>query len=235
MFESMPSPLLQAVRRRSGVVGSKTEFQRILPDKSHTPVECELLDYFSGEWLPSVQSLVDDPQSMINSACEAAYHLLRKSNELIKYEFESRAGLQVGDYKKLDTTTVVLDALNILGARSIPDDGRRFGLVPSDHWLDIANKAEACGVPFDCKNQPVKWLGVWWFMDNDLFESEDKTGVNGFVFHTSSVGFAYGNKVSSSTGCDIYKDKVFLSACLPMGATIIDPTGVVKLKLKKGN
>ena len=97
-YQQNGSKLRNTVRYKNGVKGSSTVFQKVgkgiasqkarhglVPVMSldHSPVECELQDYYAGDWVDALDELklsIDERRVIANSG---AYALGRKTDELI--------------------------------------------------------------------------------------------------------------------------------------------------------
>ena len=97
-YQQTGSKLKNMVRSQNNVKGSSTVFQKVgkgvasgkarhglVPVMSldHTPVECELQDYYAGDWVDALDELKinhDEKQVIVNAG---AYALGRKTDELI--------------------------------------------------------------------------------------------------------------------------------------------------------
>ena len=116
-YQQNGSKLRNTVRYKNGVKGSSTVFQKVgkgiasqkarhglVPVMSldHSPVECELQDYYAGDWVDALDELklsIDERRVIANSG---AYALGRKTDELIIGAL-SQAGSanDVGDYAEV--------------------------------------------------------------------------------------------------------------------------------------
>lgn len=125
-YQQTGSKLKNMVRSQNNVKGSSTVFQKVgkgvasgkarhglVPVMSldHTPVECELQDYYAGDWVDALDELKinhDEKQVIVNAG---AYALGRKTDELIINALASAsAANDVGSYDKAMTKETLLSA-----------------------------------------------------------------------------------------------------------------------------
>ncbi len=97
-FQRMGSKLRNTVRVKNSVRGSSTVFQKVgkgsaatkarnamvpVMNIDHEPVECQLLDFYAGDWIDQLDELklnIDERQVLANAG---AFALGRKTDELI--------------------------------------------------------------------------------------------------------------------------------------------------------
>ena len=97
-YQRMGSKLRNTVRMKNSVQGSSTVFQKVgkgsastkarhgkvpVMNVDHTPVECQLQDYYAGDWVDQRDELkinIDERQVL---AIAGAFALGRKTDELI--------------------------------------------------------------------------------------------------------------------------------------------------------
>ena len=97
-YQQHGSKLRNTVRFKNNVKGSTTVFQKVgkgiasgkarhglVPVMSidHTPVECELHDYYAGDWVDALDELKMSIDERLVIANAGAYALGRKTDELI--------------------------------------------------------------------------------------------------------------------------------------------------------
>ena len=135
-YQQNGSKLRNTVRYKNGVKGSSTVFQKVgkgiasqkarhglVPVMSldHSPVECELQDYYAGDWVDALDELKinhDEKQVIVNAG---AYALGRKTDELIINALASAsAANDVGSYDKAMTKETLLSAFAKLNGNNVP-------------------------------------------------------------------------------------------------------------------
>ena len=253
-YQQTGSKLKNAVRSKGGVKGSSTVFQKVgkgsasqkarhglVPVMSidHSPVECELLDYYAGDWVDALDELklsIDERQVVVNAG---AYALGRKTDELIIEALnKAPADSAVGDYTKALSKKDILDAFAKLNANNVPDDGQRFGLVGPHQWNALLNIAEFSNSDYAGDNLPFlkgtesrKWLGINWIMHTGL--PLNGTSRDCFIFHKTAIGHASGQDVKSDITWHGDHAAHFVNNMMSQGACLIDGEGIVRLKCKE--
>ena len=250
-YQQNGSKLRNTVRSKNNVKGSSTVFQKVgkgsasqkarhglVPVMSldHSPVECELQDFYAGDWVDALDELkvsIDERRVIANSG---AYALGRKTDELIIEALaKAPADHDVGDYTKTMSKKDVLDAFAKLNANDVPDDGQRFGLVGPHQWNALLNIAEFSNSDYAGDNLPFlkgtesrKWLGINWIMHTGL--PLNGTERQCFIFHKTAVGHASGQDVKSDITWHGDHAAHFVNNMMSQGACLIDPTGVIRIK-----
>ncbi len=255
-YQQNGSKLRNTVRSKNNVKGSSTVFQKVgkgsasqkarhglVPVMSldHSPVECELQDFYAGDWVDALDELkvsIDERRVIANSG---AYALGRKTDELIIEALaKAPADHDVGDYTKTMSKKDVLDAFAKLNANDVPDDGQRFGLVGPYQWNALLNIAEFSNSDYAGDNLPFlkgtesrKWLGINWIMHTGL--PLNGTERQCFIFHKTAVGHASGQDVKSDITWHGDHAAHFVNNMMSQGACLIDPTGVIRIKCKEAS
>lgn len=157
-YQQNGSKLKNMVRSQNNVKGSSTVFQKVgkgiasskarhglVPVMSldHTPIECELQDYYAGDWVDALDELKinhDEKQVVVNAG---AYALGRKTDELIISALASASSANdVGSYDEVLTKATLLEAFAKLNSNNVPDDGQRFAIVGPLQWNALLNIQE---------------------------------------------------------------------------------------------
>lgn len=253
-YQQMGSKLKNTVRYKNNVKGSTTVFQRVgkgiasgkarhglVPVMSidHTPVECELQDYYAGDWVDALDELklsIDERRVIASSG---AYALGRKTDELIIEALNKASSTNdVGDYTEVLTKEEILNAFAKLNENDVPDDGQRFGIVGPLQWNVLLNIAEFSSSDYAGDNLPFlkgtesrKWLGINWIMHTGL--PLDGTNRDCFIFHKTAVGHASGQDVKSDITWHGDHAAHFVNNMMSQGACLIDETGIVRMKCKE--
>lgn len=253
-YQQMGSKLKNTVRFKNDVIGSSTVFQKVgkgiasgkarhglVPVMSvdHSPVECELQDYYAGDWVDALDELKMsiDERRVIASA--GAYALGRKTDELIINALNKASNANdVGDYTKAMAKSDILNAFAKLNEKDVPDDGQRFGIVGPLQWNALLNIPEFSSSDYAGDNLPFlkgtesrKWLGINWIMHTGL--PLNGTGRDCFIFHKTAVGHASGQDVKSDITWHGDHAAHFVNNMMSQGACLIDETGVVRIKCKE--
>ena len=244
----MGTKLRGTVRSKDGVIGTSTTFQKIgkgtastktrhdlvpVMNLNHTPVECNLADYYAGDWVDALDELkinIDERQAV---ASAGAYALGRKTDELIITAM-STATTPIGDDAEGLTKEKILASIEELNSNDVPDDGRRFAVVGVHQWNELLSLDEFVSSEYVGKETPLvsgfetkKWLGVVWLLHNGLPLA---TGVrNCFMYHSSSIGHACGQDVKTDISWNGERAAHFICNSMSQGAVLIDQEGIVKM------
>lgn len=253
-YQQMGSKLRNAVRYKGNIVGATTVFQKVgkgiasgkarhglVPVMSidHTPVECELLDYYAGDWVDALDELKMSIDERRVVASAGAYALGRKTDELIIGALsQAPEENDVGDYSQVLSKDTILQAFAKLNSNDVPDDGQRFGIVGPLQWNALLNIDEFSNSDYAGDNLPFlkgtesrKWLGINWIMHTGL--PLDGTNRDCFIFHKTAVGHASGQDVKSDITWHGDHAAHFVNNMMSQGACLIDGTGVVRIKCKE--
>jgi hypothetical protein len=250
-YQQMGTKLRSTVRSKNKVVGYKTVFQKIgkasaaskarhgmvpVMNLVHSNVECELFDYYAGDWVDALDELKVNIDERRTIASAGAYALGRKTDELIINAL-SGATLEVGDYTSGLTKNVIMSALEKLNKNDVPDDGQRFAAVGVHQWSELLNIEEFSSADYVGDNYPLlagtenrKWMGVVWIMHNDLpLASTDDRDC--FIYHKNAIGHASGADVKTDITWHGDRASFFVSNMMSQGASLIDESGIVKIKV----
>ena len=253
-YQQMGSKLRNMVRYKGNVVGASTVFQKVgkgmasgkarhglVPVMSidHTPVECELQDYYAGDWVDALDELKMSIDERRVVASAGAYALGRKTDELIINALSKASSTNdVGEYSAALTKDTILKAFAKLNSNDVPDDGQRFGIVGPLQWNALLNIEEFSNSDYAGDNLPFlkgtesrKWLGINWMMHTGL--PLNGTNRDCFIFHKTAVGHASGQDVKSDITWHGDHAAHFVNNMMSQGACLIDETGIVRIKCKE--
>jgi Phage capsid protein len=247
-YQRQGSKLRNTVRSKNGVRGSSTVFQRVgkgsastkarhgtvpVMNIEHSPVECQLMDYYAGDWIDRLDELktnIDERHVVANAG---AYALGRKTDELIIGAMAASTNAAGSAVDGL-TKEKVLTAFELLGAGDVPDDGQRYAVVGWKQWselLAIPEFANAEYVGADSLpwrgTQAKFWLGSLWMPHSGLPLEE---GVRKcFWYHKSAVGHAVGQEVVTDITWHGDRAAHFVVNSMSQGSCLVDEGGVVVL------
>ncbi len=255
-YQQMGSKLKNTVRSQGNIKGSSTVFQKVgkgvaskkarhglVPVMSidHSPVECELQDYYAGDWVDALdeQKISIDEKRVIANA--GAYALGRKTDELIIEALKKTpAANDVGDYTRVLSKKDILDAFARLNENNVPDDGQRFAVVGPHQWNALLNLEEFSKSTYAGDNMPFlkgsesrKWLGINWIMHTGLPLDAGKRDC--FLFHKTAIGHASGQDVETDISWHGDHAAHFVNNMMSQGACLIDESGAVRLKCKEAS
>jgi hypothetical protein len=251
-YQQMGTKLRSTIRSKTGVVGQSTTFQTIgrgtastksrhgivpVMNLNHQPVECVLQDYYAGDWVDALDELKTNVDERRVVASAGAYALGRKTDELIISAMDG-ANTYVGDFTTCLTKSLILEAVEKLNEKDVPDDGRRFAVVGVHQWNELLGITEFVSADYVGDNSPFingfetrKWLGITWILHNDL-PLASTTNRSCFIYHASSVGHACGQEVKTDITWHGERAAHFISNSMSQGAVLIDQDGIVRIKCK---
>jgi len=249
-YQRQGSKLRPTVRSKNNVRGSTTTFQKVgkgsattkgrnaaIPTMSldHEPVECQLVDYYAGDWVDKLDELKTNIDERMVVANAGAYALGRQTDALIIAALEA-AGQTAGTDADGLTKAKVLAAFEILGANDVPDDGERYAVVGWKQWSDLLDIKEFANADYVGEDdlpwkgtQAKRWLGTLWIPHSGL-PFDTGTGVRScFWYHKSAIGHASGADVASDITWHGDRAAYFVNNMMSQGACLIDGKGVVTL------
>ena len=245
-YQQQGSKLQSTVRSKSGIKGASTTFQVIgtatastktrneqiaTNDISHVPVECTLTDYYSGQWVDSLDELKlgHDERKVLAQA--GAYALGRKTDELIINALNG-ATQSIGEGAL--TNERIMQAFTVLNKNDVPDDGERYGLLSPDAWNQLMSIEEFSNAnyvgeayPFLTGSETRKWMGIVWIMHTGLPATDGAHSC--FIYHKSAVGHASGQDIKTDITWHGDYAAHFVGNMMSQGACLIDDKGVIKM------
>lgn len=253
-YQQNGSKLKDTVRFKNDVKGSSTVFQKVgkgvasqkarhglvpVMNVDYSPVECELQDYYAGDWVDALDELKighDERKVIANSG---AYALGRKTDDLI-IEALAKTGADndVGNYTTVLTKETILSAFAKLNTNNVPDDGQRFAVVGPYQWNTLLSMEEFSSSDYAGENLPFlkgtecrKWLGINWILHTGL--PLDGLKRDCFIYHKTAIGHASGQDVKSDITWHGDHAAHFINNMMSQGSCLIDSTGVVRIKCKE--
>jgi len=247
-YQRMGSKLRNTVRVKNAVRGSSTVFQKVgkgsastkarhgkvpVMNIDHTPVECQLLDFYAGDWVDHLDELkinIDERQVLANAG---AFALGRKTDELIITALGQTTNMAGTGGDGL-TKAKVLEAFEMLGEMDVPDDGQRYAAIGWKQWSDLLEIPEFANADFVGPDelpwrgtQAKHWLGTLWLPHSGL-------ELNGnvrrcFWYHRSAIGHAIGQEVLTDVTWHGDRAAHFVSNSMSQGACLIDGEGVIEM------
>ena len=248
-YQRLGSKLRKTVRNRDNVTGATVVFQKVgkgtaatksrhgqvpVMNLAHDPVECNLLDYYAGDWvdkLDEIKGQHDERRTIIDAG---AYALGRKTDELIVASLIQSTNYALADTDGM-TKAKALAAFEMLGNKDVPDDGQRCAIVGWKQWSELLNIPEFADADYVGKDelpwqgaQAKQWLGTL-FMP---FSGLTKTGNVRFChwYHKTAIGHASGCNVKSDITWHGDRAAHFVSNMMSQGTALIDADGVVTLR-----
>jgi len=250
-YQQQGSKLRTTVRYKKDIKGASTTFQVIgkmqatTKDRNgpittsgvtHSPVECELQDFYAGEWVDALDQMKVGQDECLVLATAGAYALGRKTDELI-IDALSQATQQEGSGAVALTKAAILSIFTTLNNNEVPDDGQRFALVSPQAWNQLLSIQEFSSADYVGDNYPMlsgsesrKWMGIVWIMHTGL--PATSTSHTCFVYHKTAVGHACGQEIKTDISWHGDYAAHFVSNMMSQGACLVDPNGVVKIEVK---
>lgn len=253
-YQRKGSKLRNTVRTKQNVKGESTYFNKVgkaeVGDKARggnipvlstgkSRVKCDLVAKYGGEYveaLDEIMSSVDEKKVIAESL---AYAHGRHTDKLIIDQLISSAVTQVvGDHTAGMGQGLAQSAIEALNTADVPDDGDRTALVTTHGWeellkIDAFAKAEYIGsgkLPWLDGSEAKRWRNCLWTVHTGLpIIGTDATCV---IYHKTAVGHAIGLELTTTWSWENEKDAHFLNTKMLQGVALIDPTGIVKLKIK---
>ena len=248
-FQRKGSKLRHTVRYKPNIKGSSTVFQRIGPgiatqkarhglvtpmNATHTPVECELEDYYAGDWVDRLDETKSAHEERRVLTEAGAYALGRKVDDLIITALSQAT--QKHSTPGIDRDKI-LAAMQLLGKKDVFEEGRMFAIVSWKQWSDLmkidefadSDKIADKDLPWLSGFSSKRWLGTTW-MPHSGVTAAKKSNERGFWYHRDAVGCASGMEIRSDISW--YGDRAahFINNMMSMGACLIDPNGVVAIE-----
>ncbi|MBI2235773.1 MAG: hypothetical protein HYU60_02250 [Magnetospirillum sp.] len=248
-YQRMGTKLRNTVRTRDNVTGAIAVFQKVgkgsastkarhgkvpVMNVDHTAVECQLYDYYAGDWLDRLDEIKVEHNERSVLVNAGAYALGRKTDELVIAELDKST-----NYAKDGTTGLtkakILEAFEMLGGADVPDDGERTAVVGWKQWselMDITEFAHADYVGPDelpwKGTQAKKWLGTLWMPHSGLTKSGSVRYC--YWYHKTAVGHASGANVKSEITYHGDRAAWSINNFMSQGAMLVDDNGVVSLR-----
>jgi hypothetical protein len=248
-YQRMGSKLRNTVRAKNGVQGSSCVFPKVgkgaastkarhgkvpVMNVDHGTVECQLYDYYAGDWLDRLDELKTNTPEKEVLIKAGAYALGRKTDELVIAQLDTSTNYALDGATAL-TKDKVLEAFEMLGAADVPDDGERYAIVGWKQWSDLLQIQEFAHADYVGNDelpwqgtQAKQWLGTLWMPHSGLTKSG---GVRYcYWYHKTAVGHAIGQDVKSDVTWHGDRAAFFVSNMMSQGAALIDASGVVSLR-----
>ena len=248
-YQRQGSKLRNTVRPRNNVTGAIAVFQKVgkgaastkarhgkvpVMNVDHQAVECQLYDYYAGDWLDKLDELKIDHDERAVLVNAGAYALGRKTDELIITELDKSTNVALDATTGL-TKDKVLAAFEMLGQADVPDDGERFAVVGWKQWselLQIEEFADSQYIGTDelpwKGTQAKHWLGTLWMPHSGLTKSGSVRQC--YWYHKTAIGHAIGSEVKSEITYHGDRAAWFVNNMMSQGAVLIDQAGIVAMR-----
>lgn len=248
-YQRQGAQLLNSVRRKTGVKGTRTTFQKAgtgaagtksrngdvpIINRDHDPITVSLTDYYAGEYIDQLDELKINHDEKMVAANSIAWAMGRKSDELITDACTSITA-QTTDTGGV-TQAKAEEIYEAFGENSVANDGERYVFVSPQGWTDMlsidgfsnADYIGADDLPFKNIATAKFWMGFKWVE----FSGLDKTGNvrASLAWHRTAVGHASGMDPDLRMEWVPQKRAYLASSAMSQGAIIIDQNGCYRLR-----
>lgn len=256
-FEQQGSKFRGLVRTDGSVIGETLRFQKLgglvmttkgrqssipIQNPEHTHADASMADHYARVLIDKLDLSklnVNVRQGYVTKMAGAAN---RKIDEIIIDAMTAGVTQTVGDASTGLTRNLALEVRETLDEAEVPDDGMRFCaitphqesyLMTFDEYSD-ADKVGMEDLPYKTggmmRRRFRNWMGINWFVTN-LLPGWKTSDASCYAWHMSSVGHGIAADIESNW--DWNQDKyAWDGVCaLSMGATTIDPLGLVRVRV----
>ena len=248
-YQQMGSKLRNTVRTKNNIIGSSTTFQKVgkgtantkarhgkvpVMNIDHTPVECQLADFYAGDWVDSLDEIKTNADERSIIARAGAYALGRKTDEMIINQLDTSTNYAGADTDGL-TKAKVLEAFELLGEADVPDDGQRVAVIGWKQWSDLLDIPEFGNADYIGDEdlpwkgtQAKRWLGTLWMPHSGLTSQSNVRYC--YWYHKTAIGHAIGADVKTDVTWHGDRAANFINNMMSQGSCLIDASGVVSLR-----
>ncbi len=250
-FQRRGSFLLQTVRRKPGVKGRSTTFQKvgkgvattkarhgtITPmNQTHTAIECVLEDFYAGDWVDKLDEAKANHDERLVIANGGAWALGRKADEQILTQLDAALGspdVTVAFTSSQHVLSGLLQLVEKLNDNDVPNDGQRYGLLTPRLWSAAMTAEEFASAdfvgdqPFLKGAEPRTWLGVHWLVHTGL-PNKGTNVAKSFVYHRTAIGYGSGVEITADITWHGDRAAHFVNHMMSGGACLIDADGVAE-------
>ena len=236
------------MRTKNNVRGASTTFQKvgkgaattkarhgqITPmNASHDPIECQLADFYAGDWVDKLDELKTNHDEREVVANAGAWGLGRKTDELVLTAAGGTTSF-VGDFTGAMTRNLFLQSVEALNSVDV-QRRRRFGLLSPRQW-SVAMTIEFASSDFVGDGLPfVKAAGsapAGGQLDHahrpDRRRHEQDRCL---LYHRTAIGHAIGADVMTDITWHGDRAAHFVNNMMSQGACLIDGEGVVEIRV----
>ena len=181
----MGSKLQGTLRVKPNVQGSQARFQKVgkgsavqksrhgqvpVMNLDHTNVDVTMADYYSADYVDSLDELKTNIDERSIVAQSSAGALGRKADELITTALDGTTNVITESGSDGLTAAKINTVFAHFGENDIPEDGDRYFVISPDAWIDLLSIAAFSDADFvgpddlPCKGGVVatRWLGIVW-------------------------------------------------------------------------
>ena len=137
------------------------------------------------------------------------------------------------------TLNVILDVARVMDANEVPRDGRRFWGVSPVQWahmhkIDQFVRADYQGpgdLPFVKMGNQMKTFNDFHFFVSNRNPGSGTATAKSYAWHMDAVGHGINSELATSWDWENTRRAWSMSGSMSMGATVIDATGIVEVRL----
>jgi len=219
VFQRKGSYLMDAVRKKTDVIGSTAVFQKIgkgvattkarhgtiTPmNQTHTAPSCTIADFYAGDYVDKL----DESKTNINErdvlASGGAMALGRKVDDQITTILDTTTSttITITVTNKANILATSLEFAEAAWDNDVPNDGEVFAIVSSRYWSQLmlvdqfmnsdyvrADGQAFVGGPTIGMGKWKDWMGIKWKMQTGLPGAGTATSKS-FIWHKTSVAYA---------------------------------------------
>jgi hypothetical protein len=251
-YQRMGSKLQGTLRVKPNVQGSQARFQKVgkgsavqksrhgqvpVMNLDHTNVDVTLADYYSADYVDSLDELKTNIDERSVVAQSSAGALGRKADELITTALDGTSNTVTESGSDGLTQAKINTVFAHFGENDVPDDGDRVFVVSPDGWIDLLaisafSDADFIGpdeLPYKGGMVAKRWLGFMWITFSGLPTTGGKRQC--FAYHRTGAGLAVGSDVRTEINYIPERVSNLITAYMSMGAVLIDDTAVYEVQI----
>jgi len=249
-FQRRGSFLLQTVRRKTGVKGTSTTFQKvgkgvattkarhgtITPmNQSHEAIPCTMEDFYAGDWVDKLDEAKVNHDERMVIANGGAWALGRKADEQIIGQADTTTAT-IGTILSTSANAIrngLILLAEALDDNDVPNDGQRWGLLTPRLWAhamtvkEFADGDFVADQPFMKGANPRTWMGIHWMVHTGL-TGKGTASATPLVYHKTALGHGSGADITADITWHGDRAAHFVNHFMSGGACLIDAEGVVK-------
>ena len=220
IFQLQGGILRETVRKKDGIVGTSTDFQKIgkgvattkarhgviTPmNQDHTALTCNISDFYAGDWVDSLDESKINIDERMAIAKGGAWALGRKVDDQIITELNTTSETTI-TITLTNAGTIragLLSMVEGLDANDVPNDGGRYAALTPRQWGMAMLVEEFASADYISGPQPFdtganmhqgawkNWMNVKWKVHTGL-PGQGTTTANGYAWHKNAIGYACG-------------------------------------------
>lgn len=201
----------------------------------HRRAMADMEDHYAPEYIDDLDQAKLNWSLASEYARASGFALGRKTDSIILDaldEAENEVSLATLDPDGDNSLTLaaMAAATSMLNVADVPMDSMRYAVVSPELHSQLLMIPQATSSDFTTSQllmnarEPAMWMGFRWIMHTGLPD-----GVHGFLYHQQSVGLGIAQDAKTQVDWVAQKVAWLVNSWMSMGATIVDPTGVIKI------